>query len=206
MQLPWALLPALLLKAGVSAARSTDAALSRGLERSLKHHTARPPERGGGGGDKRHYIGEATVHGSLGDVLELFEEFAVEELHSWRKVSAHVDAGGRAEAIFSGQFSFPVHLTPNSARSRMRAGIEACNGGPISPITNVPYRYVVRFQFEPVGDRVHVTQHTTETVAPYGLSEHDVSYHYEAPQLPRGVGAVGDRFLDLVRGFGPGSS
>lgn len=209
MQLPWALLPALLLKAGASAARSTDAALRRAFERSLEHRTSHyTPAAADSGLDRsrRHYTGTATVSATLGDVLERFEEFAIEELHGWRKVSAFVDANGRAEAVFSGQFTFAVRLAPRSALSRMREGFEAYNGASFRSTTNVPYRYIVRFSFEASGDCVHVAHSTTETVAPYGLLDRDVSHHYSAPTLPRGIGAVGDRFIDVVRSFAERSS
>ena len=65
---------------------------------------------------------------------------------------------------------------------------------------------VVRFSFEASGDCVHVAHSTTETVAPYGLLDRDVSHHYSAPTLPRGIGAVGDRFIDVVRSIAERSS
>lgn len=202
MHLPWAILPALLLKVGTSAARSADAALRRGLEHSLRRHTvhhAAALPMGSTDLSKRHYTGEAMVAGTLGDVLEQFEDFAVEELHCWRKVSAFVEASGRAQAVFSGQFTVPVRLEARTVWSRMREGLEA-SGATVNPLnTNVPYRYVVHFYFDPADGGVHVAHDTTETVAPYGLLERDVTRHYEAPALPRGIGAVGDRFIDRLR-------
>lgn len=208
MHLPWALLSTLLVKTGASAARSTDAALRKGLERSLKHRTAHPPKQGGNRCD-RHFLGEIVVPRSLDDTIELFEAFSISELSSWRKVTSHVDGPrGCSEAIFTGNFTFPVRLEPRSAWTRMRAGMEAANGFDPSPSVNVPYRYVVRFQFRRVEEavrfpgmppeRVCVSYHTTETVAPNGLLDRDVTYHYEAPELPFGTGAVGDRLIDFL--------
>ena len=68
MNLSWAMLSALLVKTGTSAARSVDTALRRGVERSLKQHTVPHVAAASSSAtdlSKRHYTSETTIPGTV---------------------------------------------------------------------------------------------------------------------------------------------
>lgn len=143
------------------------------------------------------HVGQALCRLPVHAAMELFMEFAEEQMTEWRRTAAHTRPDGTAVATYSGRFTPRVTLQARSYWGRIVQNEHVRRGvGGYRIQARVPYRYRASFELQASGaGQTLVTFRTTEAVDPDLSCGYDLVRHFEAPSMPAGFGRIGERFL-----------
>jgi hypothetical protein len=128
-------------------------------------------------------------------VLKGFAIFVQRAMTEWASIRARAD-GERGEAQYSFTRTIPllVELEPLTLAARAHSGLVQ----QLAITQVVPYRYLTQFDFQAMGESTSVSFVTTETIAPDGGLQYDVTYHFAAPSMPNWLGDVGAEYLNYL--------
>jgi hypothetical protein len=149
------------------------------------------------------YAGDLTLALPLIDAMRELDALMRGQGGRWTKLSADVVSRGGGICIASAAFraapSFRVRVKPITMTARGTENTRRRERGYDWCMERVQYEYEARFELAGGADHSSVSYHTIETIDPFGHAVRDLNLHYRAPLMPRGFGALGDRFLANLR-------